>query len=462
MPGSSAFTRALASPSWWRAEEWAVASPCPSPRGSPRPCDVSFSPMRALLIGSGSRGDFQPMLALAVAMRRAGHTVTLLGSPVFQAEAEAFGISFGPCGHDVREILAKTREQTRTPLGFVRTLNSMLESEFELQLTHIEPRVQGVDLVVGGGAVMAAHLLADAARVPYRYIGYTPQILPSSYHPMMMVPITRSPRWLNRLLWRVSGGFYNRQMDKRYNAHRTRRGLPRDEDIFSSIFPREKTLLACDPELLPAPPDLADIPQVGSFALPDDRPLPPDLEAFLSAGPPPIYVGFGSMPDDDPQRTTQRVREAAQKAGVRLLLSSGWSGLGGGEDLGPSAHGVGPVSHGLLFPRLAGSVHHGGAGTTAASARAGIPQLLVPHAFDQFMFARQVHKLGLGPQPIPKGALTVDRLAEGLRELANNGPMREKARATGESIRSRDPLRAAVSWLEGALTRHKGATARSA
>nr|WCO03956.1 Ctg19_179 [Cystobacter sp.] len=418
--------------------------------------------MRALLVGSGSRGDFQPMLALAVAMRRAGHTVTLLGSPVFQGEAEAFGIPFGPCGHDVRVILDETRERTRTPLGFVRTLNSMMESEFELQLAHIEPRLQGVDLVVGGGALMAGHLLADAARVPYRYIGYTPQVLPSSFHPMLMVPITRSPRWLNRLLWRSARAFYNRLMDERYNTHRTRRGLPRDEDIFSSIFPHEKTLLACDPELMPAPPDLADVPQVGSFALPDDRPLPPDVEAFLSAGPPPIYVGFGSMPDDDPGRTTRRVLEAARKAGVRLLLSAGWSGLGGGEDLGSAVHGVGPVSHGLLFPRLAGSVHHGGAGTTAASARAGIPQLLVPHAFDQFMFARHVHERGLGPRPIPKGALTVERLAEGLRELASNGPMREKARATGESIRSRDPLRTAVSWLEGALTVREGTTARSA
>jgi vancomycin aglycone glucosyltransferase len=406
--------------------------------------------MHTLLIGAGSRGDFQPMLALAVAMRQAGHGVTLLGSPVFRGEAEAFGISFGPCGRDVQALLSETREQTRTPLGFVKTLNSIIASEFEQQLADTEPRVRGMDLVVGGGAVMAAHLLADAAGVPYRYIGYTPQILPSSFHSTLMVPLSRSPRWLNRVIWRTTRWFYNRLMGERYNAHRSRRGLPRDEDLFSSVFPREQTLLACDPELIPAPPDLAGIPQVGSFALRDDRPLPPDLEAFLHAGPPPIYVGFGSMPDDDPERTTRVVCEAAAKAGVRLLLSSGWSGLGG-ENLGSSVHLVGPVSHGLLFPRLAGSVHHGGAGTTAASARAGIPQLLVPHAFDQFVFAHHVHQRGLGPRPFPKHALTVDRLAAGLRALASDGPMRERARAAGERIRSREPLRAAVSWLEGAL-----------
>jgi UDP:flavonoid glycosyltransferase YjiC (YdhE family) len=113
--------------------------------------------------------------------------------------------------------------------------------------------------------------------------------------------------------------------------------------------------------------------------------------------------------------------------------------------------GIGAVSHGLLFPRLAGSVHHGGAGTTAASARAGIPQLLVPHAFDQFMFAHHVHQRGLGPRPFPKRALTVDRLAEGLRALVSDESTRERARAAGERIRAREPLRAAVSWLEGAL-----------
>jgi vancomycin aglycone glucosyltransferase len=96
-------------------------------------------------------------------------------------------------------------------------------------------------------------------------------------------------------------------------------------------------------------------------------------------------------------------------------------------------------------------VHHGGAGTTAASARAGIPQLLVPHAFDQFVFAHHVHQRGLGPKPFSKRALTVDRLAEGLRALVSDEPIRERARAAGESIRSRDPLRAAVSWLEGTL-----------
>ncbi|WP_395842801.1 glycosyltransferase [Cystobacter fuscus] len=407
--------------------------------------------MHALLIGSGSRGDFQPMLALAVALRRAGHTVTLLASPVFQGEAEAFGIPFHPCGHDVREVLAQTRERTRTPLGFVRTLHSIIASEFELQVAHIEPRLRGVDLVVGGGSTMAAHLLADAAGVPYRYIGYTPQILPSAFHPMLMVPLTRSPRVLNRLLWGAARRFYNRMMDAPYNARRAQRGLPREEDLFGAIFPPDKTLLACDPELMPAPPDLAQVPQVGSFALPDDRPLPPEVEAFLSDGPPPLYVGFGSMPDEDPASTTRRVLEAARKAGVRLLLSAGWAGLGEGEALGPSVRVLGPVSHGLLFPRLAGAVHHGGAGTTAASARAGIPQLVVPHAFDQFMFAHHVHERGLGPKPLPKRALTVERLAEGLRALASDGAMRERARVTGESIRSREPLRAAVTWLESAL-----------
>ena len=251
---------------------------------------------------------------------------------------------------------------------------------------------------MGGGATMAAHLLADSVGVPYRYIGFTPQILPSAFHPMLMVPLTRSPHWLNRVLWRVAQGFYNRLMDKPYNTHRTRRGLPREEDLFSAVFPREKTLLACDPELMPAPPDLLDVPQVGAFALTDDRPLSPELEAFLDAGAPPIYVGFGSMPDSDPARTTQRVLEAARKAGVRVLLSEGWSGLGLGGELGDSAFAVGPVSHGRLFPRLAGAVHHGGAGTTAASVRAGIPQLVVPHAVDQFLQPIRVcHMLRGGP-----------------------------------------------------------------
>src|SRR5262249_11725270 len=155
-------------------------------------------------------------------------------------------------------------------------------------------------------------------------------------------------------------------------------------DWYDHFFPRARTMLAADPEFAPPAPDSPmPVAPDGSFHLPDERPLGEDVERFLAAGPPPVYIGFGSMPDKRAGRTTALFLEAARAAGTRVILSRGWAGFGEGAR-GDDALVVGPVSHALLFPRVAAVVHHGGAGTTSASARAGRPQVVVPHVFDQF------------------------------------------------------------------------------
>jgi vancomycin aglycone glucosyltransferase len=207
-------------------------------------------------------------------------------------------------------------------------------------------------------------------------------------------------------------------------------------------------MLAAEPALLRPAADapVERIVQTGALFLPERDELPPALERFCAAGPPPVYIGFGSMPDRDPARSTAMLVEAIRRAGVRAVIGRGWAGLGGVE-LPPEVHVVDDVPHGKLFPLLGAVVHHGGTGTTSNAARAGIPQVLVPHLLDQFYVADRLGPLGLGPRAIPRKRLTVARLAHALAEVVGDPGYRERAGALAQQV-VRDGVERAVVMLE--------------
>jgi vancomycin aglycone glucosyltransferase len=213
-------------------------------------------------------------------------------------------------------------------------------------------------------------------------------------------------------------------------------------------------LLAADPELSPPPLDYDPaIAVTGALRSPIGRiePLPPALESFLAGGSPTVYVGFGSMPNTNPSRSTRIVVDALARAGVRAIVSSGWAGLG--TALPHTCFAIDEISHDALFPRLAGVVHHGGAGTTAAAARAGVPQLVVPHLLDQFYWAARVAALGIGPRALPRRSLNSEDLGAKMAVLVTDTAMRRAARALGDRLRGRDGVAAAVAALEAVPSR---------
>jgi UDP:flavonoid glycosyltransferase YjiC (YdhE family) len=187
--------------------------------------------------------------------------------------------------------------------------------------------------------------------------------------------------------------------------------------------------------------------QTGAWFMPESEELPADVEAFLAAGPPPVYVGFGSMQDPDAAGTSRRVLDAVRRAGVRVLLSRGWAGLGEVE-LPSTALRIGSLPHGKLFPRCAAVVHHGGAGTTANATRAGVPQVIIPHEVDQFYWGHRVWTLGLSPPPIPKRRLSAEALAAAIRTCIEDAGMRQRAANFVNGIRT-DGLARAIAILEG-------------
>jgi vancomycin aglycone glucosyltransferase len=166
---------------------------------------------------------------------------------------------------------------------------------------------------------------------------------------------------------------------------------------------------AANPAVAPWPADL-DVVQTGAWILPDERPLSPELEAFLAAGEPPVYFGFGSI--RAPQDLSRTMIEAARALDRRAIVLRGWADLALLDDASDCLS-VGEVNQQALFRRVAAAVHHGGAGTTTAAAGAGVPQVVIPQHYDQPYFARRVHDLGIGSAHAP-GAPTVDSLAAAL------------------------------------------------
>jgi UDP:flavonoid glycosyltransferase YjiC (YdhE family) len=173
---------------------------------------------------------------------------------------------------------------------------------------------------------------------------------------------------------------------------------------------------------------------------------PPALVDFLNAGAPPVYVGFGSMSSRDPRATANLVLQALQRTGQRALLLSGWAGLQP-ADLPPHVFPLDALPHAWLFPRVAAIVHHGGAGTTGAALRAGVPSIVIPFFGDQPFWGHRVAELGAGPRPIPRRQLTPDRLATAIQTAVTDTAMRQRAVAVGAAIQAEDGLARAVEVI---------------
>ena len=197
------------------------------------------------------------------------------------------------------------------------------------------------------------------------------------------------------------------------NEERAKLGLDPVQSVRDSMF-TNRPWLAADAALAPAyPPAGLEIVQTGAWILPDQSPLPDDLENFLARGAAPIYLGFGSLRASE--QTGQMVVEAARRLGLRAILQQGFANPTPG-DPGNDYIWVGDVNYEKLLPRVAAIVHHGGAGTTTAAARAGITQVIIPHHYDQFYFAHRIQQLGVGVEGPMRDDLTVDALVQALRE----------------------------------------------
>ncbi|MFG3002254.1 glycosyltransferase [Streptomyces sp. NPDC048340] len=390
--------------------------------------------MRFLLSTIGSRGEVQPVVALAVRLKAMGQDAVVCAPPDFRGWAESLGIAYVPVGPELRGTAKQRAGAIPTPEQRRRMIEGTVTAQFEA----VRAASQGCDVIVGGGALaVAAHSVAEQRGIGYVYAAFAPITLPSAHHaPPVFRMLGQTPAQEgtvdNRTLWAEDADRWNAMWGTALNGQRAAAGLPPVEDVRSHIF-TDSPWLAADPTLAPWPEASGQdtVHQTGAWVLPDDRPLSADLEAFLEAGEPPLYCGFGSM--RAPEGVTGTVIATARALGRRLILSSGWADLSLLDDE-PDCLSIGEVNQQALFPRVAAVVHHGGAGTTTAAAASGTPQVVVPQMFDQFYFARRVEQLGIGSAH-PAGEPTPDSLLTALRH-ALDSEVADTARTVAGEVRT--------------------------
>jgi len=396
----------------------------------------------------GSRGDVQPLVALGATLAARGCRVRVCAYPEARELVESYGLEFVAHGVDARAMIEDQAEAIHGGwFAFQRAINGLFSEILENQFAYLTDAARDADLMIGGGVQFGGQTIAEALGIPYRFVAYCPILFPSSEHPPFVIERQIRTPWINRGLWRLFLGTLGAQIRGGLKRQRSALGLEPIRDVYAYLC-GEEPLLAADPDLAPGPHDAPVAYQQVGFLHPPDtgEPLPEKLETFLAAGPPPIYVGFGSMPDPHPERTTARLLELVAARRVRAVISAGWAGLGAGP-LTDDVLAVGAVPHAKLFPRVAAVVHHGGAGTTSSAARAGAPQVLVPHLLDQFYFARRVRELGIGVATAARRGLDFAALAQCIDAVLDNEIVAERAATLGQRMRARDPHGAAADRL---------------
>lgn len=357
--------------------------------------------MRVLLSTIGSRGDVQPLVALALLLRAHGQEVGVCAPPDFQDWLAGLGIPFTPIGPVLRRMTAAAPPSAPVPVSPPfppERRRQLAEATVAAQFDAITAAAQGCDVVVAATALqIAARSVAEKMDIPYVFAAYCPAVLPSPHHAPPPLPAWPGQAAVpdtadNRERWARDGERFNDLFRAALNARRGSLGLAPVDDVRGHVF-TEQPWLAADPTLGSWPDPSSPVFQTGAWIVPDDRPLSAELETFLDAGEPPVYFGFGSI--RAPQGSSEVMIRSARALGRRAIVSRGWAELSL-MDNGPDCLAIGEVNHQTLFPRVAAVVHHGGAGTTTAAALAGAPQVVIPQMYDQHYWAERVQQLGIG------------------------------------------------------------------
>ena len=398
----------------------------------------------------------QPYVALGAGLQRAGYPVGVLTSQDFQPLVTAHGLAFYDLGGNIQAV-TQGMQHLLEQGNFLKILSRMQGAAQELALQAVKnglPACQGSQLIISGlGGLFVGLALAEKLGLPLIQ-AYLYPFTPTREFPCVLTPLPqwRLTTWANPLSHRLGQQMMwqaTRPADNK--ARREVLGLP-PAPLFGpfSSTTAAPLIYGYSPQVIPRPGDWGDNQQVTGYWFldpPASWQPPPALVDFLQNGPPPVFVGFGSMGSQKPEQTTALILQALAQTGQRGVLLSDWNGFRS-KALPESVFLTDPVPYAWLFPQMTAVVHHGGAGTTAAGLAAGAPSILAPFMGDQPFWAQRVHQLGVGPKPIPRRRLTVQHLSAAIHIAVTDDTMRAAAARLGERIREEDGVARAVAVIQ--------------
>ena len=410
--------------------------------------------MNITILTYGSRGDVQPFLALAVGLQKVGHGVTLAAPHRFANFVAQYGVQCEPLAGDPDELSLLFNDAGSNVYRMVRSMQEHIFRIAPEVVKGARKALQGADLLVHSFAfTTGGHSYARELGIPDVSVQMFPVFAPTRAFPAVGMPDTRLG-WLNYF----SHWFFTQVFWHGGNAgyYKLRRNAPADFPArlfwpFNPMPDRPMTPLvfAFSPVVLTRPDDW-DLPHIhllGYFFLDNPDYQPPDeLRQFLEAGDPPVCVTFGSMVNRESERVGRAALEAVQRTRSRAIFLTGWGGWRPDQPQDQTLF-LEAAPQDWLFSRCRAVVHHGGAGTTAAGIRAGVPSIIVPHAADQPFWGRRVAAIGAGPRPITVSRLNADALTLAMMQ-ADSEAIRRRAKEIGHLIRSENGVGQAVSLIE--------------
>lgn len=412
--------------------------------------------MHIVILTAGSRGDVQPFIALGEGLVARGYQVTLGAPAMFESFVADYGVPFAPLDDEFLKI-TETPEGAKAvegggSLGLIAKVKPMLRRLMDDALKAAED----ADLIIYHPKVLGAPYIADARGIPAILSLPLPAYTPTAEFPNPIMPIKSNIGFVNKLTYGVLKLVKAPYLDVINDFRVKSLGLPKtgrfSDDLKRADGSPIPVMYPVSRHVIPVPADYPPhVTMTGYWFLPapTDYTPPADLTAFLDAGDPPVYVGFGSMISVDPQAKARLVIEALQRANVRGVIASGWGAVKlDPADLPPTIFALNSAPHDWLFPRMAAVVHHGGSGTTASGLRAGVPNVIVPFLGDQPFWGQRVHALGAGPAPILNKNLTADALTEAIRAAVTDSTMRDNAARVGNLLRDEDGIGNAVAFIE--------------
>lgn len=412
--------------------------------------------MKISVVASGTRGDVQPYLALSKGLQDAGFGVRLLASENFEALAQEVGVAFASTGMGAEERIQSEEWRNAIEGGnFLKVLGKM-QAEMKNAAAELAPKLPPLladsDLIISGMAGLGgAFSVAEHYNIPVIQ-AYVVPFSPTQAFATPLVPSLPLGQLLNRPSFHLTHQMFWQSTKVADAETRKVLGMPKPSfwGPFNDLARRPAPVLyGYSRHVLPRPQDWPPQLHVTGYWFLDEgegwQP-PADLVDFLAAGDAPVYIGFGSMGSRNPEEAARIALDALARSGQRGVLAAGWGGLKA-INVPETVHLISSLPHSWLFPRMAAVVHHGGAGTTAAGLRAGVPSIITPFGMDQPFWGRRIADLGVGPQPIPRKQLSSERLAAAITSAVADASIRGRAAELGEAIRREDGVGRAVEEM---------------
>lgn len=422
--------------------------------------------MKITIITLGTRGDVQPCIAVGRGLQACGHEVRIAAPYNFGSSVLEWGLNFFPIRNGFREIYEKEPGGNRlreelNPFRLLCRRKVGVEPIVNRIFSDLWTACQNSEAILYTSLALPVHYIAKDLGIPAFAACFQPLSRTCTFPSLFFPPYFSNVGALNRAshllveqaIWHFFRSFLGRW--------RKKSGLSPVPfwGHFNRFYDQNNPVLnGYSPLVAPKPPDWGDRMHITGYWFlesPSGWTPCPKLVDFLESGEPPVCVGFGSMNDN---RVAERVRisiEALRKTGKRGIFLVGNSDMSRKEIL---IHNdifvVGEVPHSWLFSRVSTVIHHGGAGTTAAAIRAGVPSIIVPFFFDQGFWGRRLSNLGVGPKPLVKKGLSVDTLAATVRDTVKNDEYLQRLQTLSAQIRAENGVQNAVDVFHHELSRY--------